>query len=356
MTASLHFSPRDRVLVFAPHPDDETIATGELVQAARAAGAAVRVVFATDGENNPWPQRWLERRWRIGAAERARWGERRRREGIQALAVLGLDEAGAHFLGWPDQGLTERLMRDDRAVAALAAEVAAFMPTHVAMPTLADRHPDHGALRVMLDLALLRAGAECVRLGYTVHGSSPMGPCCVPASDPAQRDRKRQAMQAHLSQIALSGDRLLRLAARTEIFEVVASPRRAPVDAAAAVRIRLRHRPGWWRRRPSELLLLLTTQHETVRYRCALPRLPRRGGVPTTLFGADGRVLHVVWEVGALSVTLPEHADPFIAIHAKLDRIGPRLVIFDHERWHDCADLLREPSAGVHRHAAAAAG
>ena len=57
MTRNLTFRASDRLLVFAPHPDDETIATGELIQLAIAAGVAVRVVFATDGDNNPWPQR-----------------------------------------------------------------------------------------------------------------------------------------------------------------------------------------------------------------------------------------------------------------------------------------------------------
>ena len=43
---------RARVLVLAPHPDDETFGAGGLIQQAVTAGAALRVVFATDGENN----------------------------------------------------------------------------------------------------------------------------------------------------------------------------------------------------------------------------------------------------------------------------------------------------------------
>lgn len=353
MMNALQFSPRDRVLVFAPHPDDETIATGELIQAAQAGGAALRIVFATNGENNPWPQRWLERRWRIGAGDRARWGERRRREGIRALARLGVDEACACFLGWPDQGLVDRLMRDDQAVAALAAEIRGFGATHVVMPTLSDRHPDHGALRVMLDLALYRAGVDCVRLGYTVHGLL-AAPGWTLAGDPLRRDRKRQAMQAYLSQIALSGNRLRALAARAEVFEAVVSAR-TPRGDAALLRIRLPHRPGWWMRRRSELLLLLTTRHGTERYRCVLPRLPRRG-VAGLLCDVHGRSLHAVWEDRALCVTLPAGAEPPVAVHAKLHRVGPRLVIFDHERWRSDDDLVCEAPGHVQRDAAAEAG
>src|SRR5690606_9226054 len=165
-------SAQDRLLVLAPHPDDETIATGGLVQSALAAGAKVHVLFATDGDNNPWPQRWLERRWRIGERERARWGARRRGEAQDALARLAGSgrSATAAFLGWPDQGLTSLLMDDAAAIATLRERILAQAPTHVALPVLDDVHPDHSALRVMAELAFLQAGLHCVRLGYRVHG------------------------------------------------------------------------------------------------------------------------------------------------------------------------------------------
>ena len=41
MPVSLPSSSQDRLLVVAPHPDDETIATGALVQSALRAGASV---------------------------------------------------------------------------------------------------------------------------------------------------------------------------------------------------------------------------------------------------------------------------------------------------------------------------
>src|SRR5262245_9081213 len=87
-----------RVLVLAPHPDDETLATGGLLQRAIGVGGAVRVVFVTDGENNPWPQRALERRWSIGTGGRARWGARRRAETLAALGRLRVPPSSAVFL------------------------------------------------------------------------------------------------------------------------------------------------------------------------------------------------------------------------------------------------------------------
>ena len=69
------FSKSDKVLVIAPHPDDESLGTGGLLQRIFANRIPVRIVFATSGENNPWAQRYWERRWRLGANDRARWGK-----------------------------------------------------------------------------------------------------------------------------------------------------------------------------------------------------------------------------------------------------------------------------------------
>jgi LmbE family N-acetylglucosaminyl deacetylase len=328
-----------RLLVCAPHPDDETLAAGELIQLARAAGAEVRVIFATDGDNNPWPQRWLERRWRIGADERARWGARRRREAVAALGALGIEDAAraVRFLGWPDQGLTDALMRDGDAVAVLTDEVARFMPTHVALPALSDRHPDHSALRVMLDLALLRAGSACVRLGYVVHAKEQAAiPLAVPA-DAARHQRKQQAMLAHASQIALSRGRLLQLAARPEHFEM-SDPAAMAFDRAAQT-VRVAHGPDWMFRRRHEVLLVIASAAGDLRFRAALPKLPH--GQPALLTCSDGTTLAVEWSTDALSVTLPTLASPPTAVFAKLDRVRPRLIVFDRERWHDAAQLLR---------------
>jgi LmbE family N-acetylglucosaminyl deacetylase len=51
MTPAL--SQSSRLLVFAPHPDNESLARGILLQRAVEAGAAICVVYVTDGENNP---------------------------------------------------------------------------------------------------------------------------------------------------------------------------------------------------------------------------------------------------------------------------------------------------------------
>lgn len=320
------FSANDRLLVFAPHPDDETLAAGELIQAAHAAGASVRVVFVTDGDNNPWPQRWLERRWRIGDLERARWGARRRGEAGEALSRLGLDvQHNAHFLNWPDQGLTDSLMRDDRAVDRLVEVMSASTPTHVVLPTLADRHPDHSALRVMLELAVLRSGFNGIRLGYVVHALEKSEPGHRSVADAERQRRKQWAMQAYASQMSLSRRRLLGLAARTEKFEVKHASMPMPHGASPTILIPYRARAH----RRHELLLIVATCREIRRWRVPLQH------THTHARDAQEQPVAIDWNAGNLGVTLPVMADPILAVFSKVNRRGPRLLIFDHEPWYE---------------------
>lgn len=337
MTRILAFPPRSRLLVFAPHPDDETLATGELIQLALAAGAAVRVVFATDGDNNPWPQRWVERRWRIDAMARSRWGARRRSEAAAALVALGVDEGAARFLGWPDLGLTRALERDDAAIDTLAGEIAAFEPTHVAMPSLHDRHPDHGALRVLVELALDRAHAKAERLGYVVHGrDADSGDWRLPR-DEARHARKVAALMSHTSQISLSRKRLLRWASAPETFERAEAA--SPIATPAATTLRIPLAPAWrfWRRH--DLLAIVSDGSRIERARIPLPRLVEGATRPLARDVCAGR-MRVDFADGVLEIALADGVRGYL----KLERTEPRLVIFDAETWARIEDLAAKPA------------
>lgn len=227
------YSPdaRTRLLVVAPHPDDETIAAGELLQLVRAAGGEVCVLLLTDGDDNPWPQRWLERRLAIGDAERERWGRRRRDEAAAALRRLDVPLGALHAMGWPDMGLTT-LLREDAAAARarLVAVLEDFGPNVVALPALSDRHPDHGSAHVLVRLALAACNAEPLLLGYLVHGRACAAPGVVLPASSGRHAAKLAALAAHRSQMALSAGRMRRLTDRPERYARIARP---PCDREA---------------------------------------------------------------------------------------------------------------------------
>ncbi|HET8899742.1 MAG TPA: PIG-L family deacetylase [Rhodanobacteraceae bacterium] len=207
-----------RVLVVAPHPDDESLAAGGLLHRAVTAGAAVRVLLLTDGDNNPWPQRWLERRWRIDAAARRRWGQRRRQEATHALTALGVPPAALHALGWPDLGVTEQLLDHGAAArAALVAGIDAFAPNLLVAPSLADSHPDHSAAAILLEQALRHTDAAPWVISYRIHGHR-AGARLPLALTPAEIEVKQRAVLAYASQLSLSRGRLLAMVGAEEAY------------------------------------------------------------------------------------------------------------------------------------------
>jgi len=213
------FSAHTRLLVIAPHPDDETIATGLLIQQVLAAGGEVRILLLTAGDNNPWPQRWLERRVWIGAADRQRWGRRRHAEMLNALERLGVPAQTLQTLGWPDMGVTGMLLHAAAAaVPMLAAAIHQFHPDLIALPALDDRHPDHGSAHVLVRLALAGQSDPPRLLAYLVHGHARDTGFIEIHGSAVQAANKHKALAAHRSQMALSGNRLRRLAAMPERY------------------------------------------------------------------------------------------------------------------------------------------
>ncbi|HET7930038.1 MAG TPA: PIG-L family deacetylase [Rhodanobacteraceae bacterium] len=212
-----------RLMVLAPHPDDESLAAGGLIQRARAYGVPVSVVFVSDGENNPWPQRVLERRLWIGPRQRGAWAARRRGEADSAIDVLGGDAIRVTRLGWPDGGVTARLLHDTAAMLAQLRElIVRERPSVLVLPDLVDRHPDHSALHVLMEMVFQglprELRPEC--LGYLLHGRARPGmprraQLALTAEEAAA---KRRAIDAHASQMALSRRRLMRFATGHEVF------------------------------------------------------------------------------------------------------------------------------------------
>src|SRR5439155_11943299 len=77
-----------RILILAPHPDDEVVACGVAAMRARAAGAHVSVLYLTTGV----PECSALRAWQRPA--HSAWLRRRREEALLAAALLGLDPVG----------------------------------------------------------------------------------------------------------------------------------------------------------------------------------------------------------------------------------------------------------------------
>ena len=212
-------------MLVAAHPDDEALACGVILQRAFRAGAAIQVVYATDGDNNPWPQRVLEWKWVLDAADRKRWGKLRRAEALAALHILGVRQADARFLGLPDQRLTDLLITYWRsAFEQFATCIKNWSPTHLLVPSIHDIHPDHSALAVILRIVLgqlYHDGHPPKSIwAYNVHGKSAafFGRAQEFCQSRTETTIKEQAIHCHKTQLKLSRRRFLGYAARPESF------------------------------------------------------------------------------------------------------------------------------------------
>jgi LmbE family N-acetylglucosaminyl deacetylase len=190
-------SPADRILIVAPHIDDEAIAAAGYAGVARAEGAEVYVAYLTAGDCNRTSARMLGRTLRPRPGVFLRVGERRFGEAQEAMARLGVPSANLFLLGYPDRGLGAMLdspdaivrsrgthrtevpypdavspgspYRLDNLVRDLAGVLREVQPTQVLLPVAFDKHRDHSAASEIAQLALAESGQSPLTLGYLVH-------------------------------------------------------------------------------------------------------------------------------------------------------------------------------------------
>lgn len=119
--------PTDTILIFSPHPDDETIAAGGYIKAATSAGAKVWIVLVTDGNKHH--------------LEKIRYNEFEK-----ATATLGVGYDHLIYLNYPDGSLQKEKQIDVQN--AFKKIILQVKPNIIFIPHPKDTHPDHGTTGV----------------------------------------------------------------------------------------------------------------------------------------------------------------------------------------------------------------
>lgn len=94
-----------RLLVIAPHCDDEALGCGAIIHDVIQAGGQVLVVIMTNGDGFTIATEEEFHRLFLTQADYVNSGYTRQKETIQALQLLGVPEKQIVFLGYPDRGL-----------------------------------------------------------------------------------------------------------------------------------------------------------------------------------------------------------------------------------------------------------
>lgn len=111
VASQVPLSAEDRVLILAPHPDDEAIGTAGIIQRAVAQNLPVRIVYFTNGDNNELSFIVYEKRVVFLKRAFVSMGELRKKEAVAAMGSLGLNDGQLVFLGYPDFGTMEIFTR-----------------------------------------------------------------------------------------------------------------------------------------------------------------------------------------------------------------------------------------------------
>lgn len=140
-------------LVFAPHPDDETLGCGGVVAKKIAAGAKVHFVFVTDGAASH------------SAIAPAELRTMREAEAVEAVRRLGARVADVTFLRVADG---RAMMRVPQIVDSVATLLEAVAPENVFVPHAEDPPSDHRAVNIAVREALARHAVPVTVFEYPV--------------------------------------------------------------------------------------------------------------------------------------------------------------------------------------------
>jgi LmbE family N-acetylglucosaminyl deacetylase len=194
---------QDRILILAPHPDDETIGTGGIIQKAIKREAKIKVVYLTNGEFNQFSYIIYEKRIPIRKKSFISLGKLRENEAKKAMKILGLSNKNLIFLGFPDRGTIRIFLRywgdcapyrnkltriskvpykdafsygveyrGENILSYLEKIIEEFKPTKIFVSHPVDTNPDHQAFYLYLKIALWDLQGkipQCQVYPYLVH-------------------------------------------------------------------------------------------------------------------------------------------------------------------------------------------
>ena len=160
---------KKKIVVLAPHPDDETLGCGGTIAKKISEGFEVFIILVTDGrhayskalgiELNPTPEEL---------------SQIRRQEFINATSTLGVPETNLRFLDFEDGTVQKNEKEVETRIAGIMKEL---QPAEMYFPFKQDSHPDHQALNRIALHGLRELGLDCGAYEYSImHKYARVGP------------------------------------------------------------------------------------------------------------------------------------------------------------------------------------
>lgn len=261
----------DTILVFAPHPDDEVLGNGGLIQKEIAKKKRVVVVMMTDGDGFKGDVVQFLHIQNPKSKDFQTLGVVRHQETINALGKLGVPKKDIIFLGYPDRGLSSMwtknwnsskpfhalngstyspyifayqqhaLYSGENLVRNIIKIVKQYNPSKVVFNDPYDQHIDHWGTYTFVKYALTKMHYQGQQWNYLVHGNAFLEPWetdTFPEADAKiigftwihstlnkkEQQNKNKALQAYSSQILEMKDWMLSFEPKTELYELYHDP------------------------------------------------------------------------------------------------------------------------------------
>lgn len=193
---SQHMALEGRILIVAPHPDDEVIGCGGLIARLVGKGIAPQIIVMTGGEGS--------HRGCCNIPDNA-ITEARRTLTRNSLSILGVPEVNIHELDYPDGGISA----ENRTTEQLKLLIDRLCPEIVFVPHWGEGWPDHVKTAEIVK-GILPAGTKvyeyCVWMWYyNVWQRLDWKNAVVQEMNPEEHDLKLQAINAYIKPLAPCG-------------------------------------------------------------------------------------------------------------------------------------------------------
>jgi len=160
---------KGKIIVFAPHPDDETFGCGGTIAKRISEGYDVLIVVMTDGrysflkvlgiDSDPTPEELKEIR---------------KEEVKRATRILGVPEENLIFVDFIDDTLEDNEKEAENKVFGILSE---NRPTEVFLPYKRDGHPDHRVTYRIVKSSIKKLGTPAKMYQYSIlHKYAQFGP------------------------------------------------------------------------------------------------------------------------------------------------------------------------------------
>ncbi len=269
--AAINIEKTDRVLIFAPHPDDAALSSSGVILTALKSGAKVKVVYITTGSHNTTTMVKDSAVHTVTPVSGILLAEERHKEAVNSMKVLGLSKKDLIFLNFPDFGTLKiwddhwgkkpyfsGMLFHDKTFFSFAYKrdvpftaqnellliekiISDFKPTIVICPPATDLNPDHRATGLFVQAALfdLKNSIKPKIFEYFMHAQDWPQPTKYAPNDymgkpryinnlsgqwfvrylsQSEEEKKKEAILAHKSQVKSAPNFMLAFVRRNEIF------------------------------------------------------------------------------------------------------------------------------------------